>query len=395
MSKGKTKTQQQTTLPDWQMDLFKDYYERAKEAADVPFEAYTGQRVAGLSPQELQAQAAAQGLFGTAFGYDPTAQLQQLAGQAAPTLGDVPSLLDVDIGAYQSPYQQQVIDLALEDIGRAEDIQRQQAQDVAMRAGAFGGTRGTIYEQEALRPLQEQKLRTVAGLRQAGFEQAQRAAEADIARQQQMAMLAPELELRGRAQQAGLLGGLLGGQQQALGTLAGFGELGRGLQQAQQDFAFQEFMRRQGYPAQQLGLLGMGLGAMPKLLGQSGVTEKFASPLSVGGDILGLAAGLASGGVFGPLSQAGAGASAGTGAAVTAGGGRGYFSDERLKENIKPIGTSENGHKLYTWDWNDKAKELGINDPTTGVMAQEVMKYMPEAVSKNTNGYYMVNYGVL
>ena len=309
MSKGTKKTETTATLPDWQKDLYMDYYQRAKEAADIPFEGYTGQRVVDLSPQELQAQAAAQGLFGTAFGYDPTAQLQQLAGQAAPTLGDVPSLLDVDIGAYQSPYQQQVIDLALEDIGRAEDIQRQQTQDVAMRAGAFGGTRGTIYEQEALRPLQEEKLRTVAGLRQAGFEQAQRAAEADIARQQQMAMLAPELELRGRAQQAGLLGGLLGGQQQALGTLAGFGELGRGLQQAQQDFAFQEFMRRQGYPAQQLGLLGMGLGAMPKLLGQSGVTEQFASPLSVGGDILGLAAGLATGGVFGPLSGAGGSAS--------------------------------------------------------------------------------------
>jgi hypothetical protein len=32
--------------------------------------------------------------------------------------------------------------------------------------------------------------------------------------------------------------------------------------------------------------------------------------------------------------------------------------DERLKENIKPIGKSKNGHNLYTWDWNDKAKEL-------------------------------------
>ena len=71
------------------------------------------------------------------------------------------------------------------------------------------------------------------------------------------------------------------------------------------------------------------------------------------------------------------------------------FSDERLKENIKPIGKSENGHNVYTWDWNDKAKEFGVNDPTTGVLAQEVMKYMPEAVSKHANGYYMVNYGVL
>jgi len=280
MSKGKSKTREQTTLPDWQMDLFKDYYERAKEAADMPFEAYTGQRVAGLSPQELQAQAAIQGLFGSSFGYDPTAQLQQLAGQTAPTIGDVPSLLDVDIGAYQSPYQQQVIDLALQDIGRAEDIQRQQAQDVAMRAGAFGGTRGTIYEQEALRPLQEEKLRTVAGLRQAGFEQAQRAAESDIARQQQLAMLRPELELRGRAQQAGLLGGLLGGQQQALSGMLGIGGLGRGLEQAQRDFAFQEFMREQGYPAYQLGLLGQGLGMMPQLTGRRTSTKEYEGSLT-------------------------------------------------------------------------------------------------------------------
>jgi hypothetical protein len=287
MSKGKSKTQEQAQVPEYLQSLFTEYAQRAREAADIPFQEYTGQRVAGLSPQELQAQAAAQGLFGTAFGYDPTAQLQQLAGQAAPTLSAVPSLLDVDIGAYQSPYQQQVIDLALEDIARAEDIQRQQAQDVAMRAGAFGGTRGTIYEQEALRPLQEQKLRTVAGLRQAGFEQAQRAAESDIARQQQLAMLAPELELRGRAQQAGLLGGLLGGQQQALGTLAGFGELGRGIQQAQQDFAFEEFMRRQGYPAYQLGLLGQAVGTLPSsLIGRTRTDSSRAASLSDLGSFL-------------------------------------------------------------------------------------------------------------
>jgi len=307
MSKGKQTTTQEATLPDWQKDLYMDYYQRAQQAADIPFQGYTGDRIAGLSPEELQMGQGIQGLFGTAFGYDPTTQLQQLAGQAVPQVGDVQSLLDVDIGAYQSPYQQQVIDLALEDIGRAEDIQRQQAQDVAMRAGAFSGSRGTIYEQEALRPLQEEKLRTVAGLRQAGYEQAQRAAESDIARQQQMAMFAPEMELRARQQQAGLLSGLLGGQQQALGLLGGYGGLSRGIGQAQRDFDFSEFMRQQQYPAYQLGLLGQGLGMMPELVGRNTVEEKFASPLSVGGDVLGLAAGLATGGVFGPLSVGGLG----------------------------------------------------------------------------------------
>ena len=303
MSKGKQTTKQEATLPDWQKDLYMDYYQRAQQAADIPFQGYTGDRIAGMSPEELQAQSAAQGLFGTAFGYDPTTQLQQLAGQAAPQLGDVQSLLDVDIGAYQSPYQQQVIDLTEQDFARRRDLQRQQAEDVAMRAGAFGGSRGTIYEQEALRPLQEQEARTVAGLRQSGFESAQRAAESDIARQQQLAMLAPELELRGRQQQAGLLGGLLGGQQQALGTLAGFGELGRGLGQAERDFAFGEFMRQQQYPAYQLGLLGQGVSGMPSLIGQTQTTQS--SP-GLGGILSGatglLGAGF-SGGFFNPLSE--------------------------------------------------------------------------------------------
>ena len=289
MSKGKSKTQEQAQVPDYLQSLFTEYALKAREAAELPFQEYTGQKVAGLSPYEQQAGAAIQGLFGSAMGYDPYKALQDVVAQPSPTLEAAPSFLDVDIGAYQSPYQQQVIDLALEDIGRAEDIQRQQAQDVAMRAGAFGGSRGTIYEQEALRPLQEEKLRTVAGLRQAGFEEAQRAAEADIARQQQMAMFAPEMELRGRAQQAGLLGSLLGGQQQALSTLAGFGALGRGLSQAERDFAFQEFMREQQQPGYQLGLLGQAVGTLPQsLIGQTQTTEQQAGPLGVLSGLTGL-----------------------------------------------------------------------------------------------------------
>jgi hypothetical protein len=298
MSKGKSRTQKQTTMPDWQMDLFKDYYGRAKEAADMPFQGYIGDRFAGMSPEEQQMGASIQSLFGSAFGgFDPTAQLQQLAGQQAPQLGDVPSLLDMDIGAYQSPYQQQVIDLTEQDFARRRDLQQQQAQDVAMRSGAFGGSRGTIYEQEALRPLQEQEARTVADIRDRGYGQALGAMESDLARQQQMAMLAPELELRGRQQQAGLLGGLLGGQQQALGLLGGYGGLARGLEQQGRDFDFSEFMRQQQYPAYQLGLLGQGLGMMPKLMGSTGTESFRAASLEDLGNFL---AGAGQSGFFGP-----------------------------------------------------------------------------------------------
>ena len=46
----------------------------------------------------------------------------------------------------------------------------------------------------------------------------------------------------------------------------------------------------------------------------------------------------------------------------------------------------------YTWSWNDTAKAMGVNDPTEGVIAQEIMKVDPEAVSLGEDGYYRVDY---
>ena len=274
MSKGTKTTTQEATLPDWQKQAYQDYLARAQEAADMPFQGYTGDRIAGLSPEEMQMGAGIQDIYGSAFGgFDPTGMLQQLASQQAPQLGDVPSLLDMDISAYESPYQQRVIDLTEQDFAKRRDLQQQQAQDLAMRSGAFGGSRGTIYEQEALRPLIEQEARTVADIRDRGYGQALGALESDIARQQQMAMFAPELELRGRQQEADLLGGLLGGQKQALGLLGGYGGLSRGLGQAQRDFDYSEFGRELQYPAYQLGLFGQGIQGMPSLVGQTQTTQ--------------------------------------------------------------------------------------------------------------------------
>jgi len=68
------------------------------------------------------------------------------------------------------------------------------------------------------------------------------------------------------------------------------------------------------------------------------------------------------------------------------------FSDERLKENIKRIG-SLGDLGWYEWDWNDKAIELGIKDqPTYGVIAQEVAKIVPNAIVMDASGYLAVNY---
>ncbi|MCA2954233.1 tail fiber domain-containing protein, partial [Microcystis sp. M112S1] len=52
----------------------------------------------------------------------------------------------------------------------------------------------------------------------------------------------------------------------------------------------------------------------------------------------------------------------------------GLFSDTRLKHNIVPMG-EKNGHKIYEFSYNHEPDKRFI-----GVMAQDVEKYMPEAV---------------
>jgi hypothetical protein len=69
----------------------------------------------------------------------------------------------------------------------------------------------------------------------------------------------------------------------------------------------------------------------------------------------------------------------------------GTTSDVRLKQNITPaekIGDIQ----YYNWDWTEDAKAMGINDPTYGVLAQEMLTQRPEAVMVGDHGYLMVDY---
>ena len=345
MSKGKTRTEEVASLPAWQEAQYKELFGAAKGVAQQPFLPYTGPMVAGFSPDQLRQFQATRGMFESGMGYDPTQALQGMAqdqfkptiqpvtGFEAPTIeatqapgaaqiGPVSApqfrgLLSQDIGAYQSPYQQQVIDLAMGDIQRQADIARGGAQDRAIRAGAFGGSRSALLESESQRPYAEQMARTAAGLRQSGFEQAQAAAQADLARQQQLGMFGseqqqqralqqaqlgqqagifgaelgqqrrmqqaqlqqqrqlggldiagraaltqPQLEMQARAQRSGLLGGLAGQQLQGLGLLGGIGQQQQALQQQAIGAQRGEFQRALAYPGQQLGLLATGVSGM-------------------------------------------------------------------------------------------------------------------------------------
>tara|TARA_R110002126_G_scaffold215249_3_gene361389 strand:- start:399 stop:1424 length:1026 start_codon:yes stop_codon:yes gene_type:complete len=68
-------------------------------------------------------------------------------------------------------------------------------------------------------------------------------------------------------------------------------------------------------------------------------------------------------------------------------------SDIRLKRNIKLIG-NKNGHNIYSWFWNDLAKDLGLQGKSKGVMAHEVYEKDPEAVIIK-DSFLQVNYSRL
>jgi len=313
MSKGSTTTKAE--LPEWQKKMYEEAYSLGKGISQQPFIPYTGAQVAGFNPDQLRQFEATRGMVGASQQYDPRAGLQALATAPTPTISPVTGrtaqigqvgtpqaaqiqriqgpqaasiqaiptfsgttiqqlqgptaaqigtvqapqfrgLLDTDIGAYQSPYQQQVIDLALQDIQRQSDLARGQAQSRAIGAGAFGGSRSALIESEATRPFAEQAARTAASLRQSGFQQAQQAAQADLARQQQLGVFGAEQAQQRALQQAQL-------EQQA--GLTGFGaERERALRQADlaqqaglagQDIAAQRAIQ-QAQLQQQAGLLG-------------------------------------------------------------------------------------------------------------------------------------------
>jgi len=64
-------------------------------------------------------------------------------------------------------------------------------------------------------------------------------------------------------------------------------------------------------------------------------------------------------------------------------------SDIRLKTDIERIGTGAHGLPLYTFRY------IGEPGCYEGVMAQDVLPIMPEAVRVGADGFYRVDYAML
>ena len=65
------------------------------------------------------------------------------------------------------------------------------------------------------------------------------------------------------------------------------------------------------------------------------------------------------------------------------------MSDIRLKTDIRQVGITAHNLPLYAFRY------IGKDDQYEGVMAQDVLKVMPAAVSVGEDGYYRVDYEML
>lgn len=166
---------------------------------------------AGLGYNPMQVQAAQAGQISPI-------QAQQVQAAQAGQVGPISAqnvyagqLAATNLNPYMNPYTEQVVRANEADILRGAQIGLNQLGAQAQAARAFGGSRQAVTESELGRNVAQQLAQSSAGLRQAGFTQAQQAAQQDIQSRMQAALA---------NQQAGLSAGTTSAQLQQQANLA-------------------------------------------------------------------------------------------------------------------------------------------------------------------------------
>lgn len=279
---------------------------------------------------------------------------------------------------------------------------------VTTSAGSTGYDPETGYTNTLAEPYQNLLGQTLGGAsslfgQAAAFDPRQRGQEIF---DEQSALLQPQFQQQAQQLQQSLFGGgrlglRMAGESQGLGAGSGMVSpdalgLGRAQQQTLAQLAAGSRQQALGEQGQLLGFAGSMLGA-----GQ-GISDMERQLLAAGVDAETARAAAAYGAGNLAISPYNAAAQAAqkksSGLMGLIGSGLQAYattqtSDIRLKENIKQVGVLANGLGVYTWDWNDTGKTvdmpIGVGK---GVIAQEVLKVLPDAVIEHKNGYLMVDY---
>ena len=328
-----------------------------------------GQQALGATPFGMgQQQAAAQQAFGLGG---------QFMGQAGMPMAQREASVYERIRATQRPEE------ARQRLGLEERLAQQGR--LGVRTAMFGGTPEQLAMEQAQQEAQSRAV--LSAITQAQAEQQQQAAlgaqYAGLG-----STLAGQQQALSAAQQAQALQALTGGQ----GLLSG----GLGLEAAQQQLGIGALQA--GY-APQAALLS-ALSPAINIAGMADVARRQQGEYALETALANLSGQVGQQAALGSLYGSMFSGAGGLLGGLTSAGGDIIetlikYSDIRLKDNITKVGSLENGISLYTWEWNDEGKRLAGDDPTYGVLAQEVQEVIPEAVTRGNEGYLMVNYAEL
>ena len=163
----------------------------ARQTAARAFETRQ-QSLAGLAPSvapqdALQTRAASLAASGVGSFQPFINQAQQLTGAGAGTGAG-------SVQEFMSPYQTQVIDASLAEFDRNAAANRQRIRDQAVASGAFGGGREGVELAEYQTGSDMDRAMLQANLLQQGFESAAARRQQDLANQQGLAQLLPQLQ---------------------------------------------------------------------------------------------------------------------------------------------------------------------------------------------------------
>ena len=338
---GKTSTTtQQVQIPKEVLNRYNAVNANAQKAASKPFQIYSkdpAKFVAQLNKQQKLGIGNVNKAVGSYKPYFNEATEATRSGMASVMPGEL------EIEQYMNPFQQQVIDTTMDRMRQEQEQAQSGALGTAISSGAFGGDRAGIA---AANLAQQQNMATgstLAGLNAQNFMQALQTAQ-----QQQGLNLGAEQAnlarlLSGGQQMAGLGQAAQGMNLQGAEAQINAGTLGQQTEQAGLSALYNQFQQQQAYPfqvAQFLGNIAMGTGAL------SGSTTQTTQPYS-------------------------------------------FFSDRRLKHDIKRIGKTDEGMPIYTFKYKgDDSEQTHV-----GFMADEVEKRHPDAVGVDpASGYKTVDY---
>lgn len=254
-SKGSTTTTQVNSLDPAISQAYQDLVTQAKGVASTPYEAYQGQLVAGLTPQQQQAISQIDALQGMAQPYYNTAA--QYAAKVGQPI-EAQQFSDAAVQKYMDPYLGSVVNAVQGNIQQSNQIQQRQLMDKAISSGAspFGGDRAGIAAAELARTQNLAEQQTISGLYSQGYQNA-----LNQFNQQQNVDLQTQLANAQNAQGAAGLYANLGTQAQntALSGAAAqlqAGTLAQQQNQAQLTSNYDQWLKQKYYPFETTSWLG-------------------------------------------------------------------------------------------------------------------------------------------